>query len=135
MCPTPNCGGAGFTFDIFPTDEAHPANDGWTYYDDEEGDEEFDEEIKDWQPGESDEEEFDDDLEGEEWKYGLQPGEAPPEPEWAAEARKKWEEEKKQYDEPDLRPRIIDWSEREDRTPKGQGGSGGSQFSEDDIPF
>src|SRR3954468_20532647 len=29
MCPTPNCGGAGFTFDIFPTDPAHPANAGW----------------------------------------------------------------------------------------------------------
>src|SRR5262245_14451585 len=28
MCPTPNCGGAGFTFDIFPTDPDHPANAG-----------------------------------------------------------------------------------------------------------
>src|SRR5688500_8752776 len=37
MCPTPNCGGAGFTFDIFPTDPGHPANDGWTYCDDEDG--------------------------------------------------------------------------------------------------
>src|SRR5438132_8893636 len=38
MCPTPNCGGAGFTFDIFPTDPDHPANEGWhTCDDDEEG--------------------------------------------------------------------------------------------------
>src|SRR5262245_8725989 len=29
MCPTPNCDGAGFTFDIFPTDPDHPANAGW----------------------------------------------------------------------------------------------------------
>src|SRR5215470_13282471 len=29
MCPTPNCSGAGFTFDIFPTDPTHPANAGW----------------------------------------------------------------------------------------------------------
>src|SRR3954469_25365344 len=38
MCPTPNCGGAGFTFDIFPTDPDHPANDGWHSCDDEEED-------------------------------------------------------------------------------------------------
>src|SRR5438128_5303508 len=37
MCPTPNCSGAGFTFDIFPTDPSHPANEGWSYDD---GDEE-----------------------------------------------------------------------------------------------
>src|SRR5688572_28776794 len=42
MCPTPNCGGAGFTMDIFPTDPAHPANEGWHDCDDDE--EEFDEE-------------------------------------------------------------------------------------------
>ena len=38
MCPTPNCGGAGFTFDIFPTDPSHPANAGWHYIDDEDDD-------------------------------------------------------------------------------------------------
>src|SRR4051812_32124183 len=37
MCPTPNCSGAGFTFDIFPTDRAHPANAGWQD-DDDDGD-------------------------------------------------------------------------------------------------
>jgi hypothetical protein len=36
MCPTPNCSGAGFTFDIFPTDPDHPANEGWHYDDDDE---------------------------------------------------------------------------------------------------
>src|SRR5437763_9972907 len=36
MCPTPNCGGAGFTFEIFPTDPTHPANAGWHTFDDEE---------------------------------------------------------------------------------------------------
>src|SRR5438093_10788802 len=35
MCPTPNCGGAGFTFDIFPTDPNHPANRGWSFSDDD----------------------------------------------------------------------------------------------------
>src|SRR6185437_9512331 len=35
MCPTPNCGGAGFTFDIFPTDPTHPANEGWFDDDDD----------------------------------------------------------------------------------------------------
>src|SRR3954471_5022996 len=30
MCPTSNCSGAGFTFDIFPTDPDHPANEGWS---------------------------------------------------------------------------------------------------------
>src|SRR5262245_53599989 len=36
MCPTPNCDGAGFTFDIFPTDPHHPANAGWHYSEDDE---------------------------------------------------------------------------------------------------
>src|SRR3954468_19489206 len=44
MCPTPNCGGAGFNFDIFPTDPEHPANKEWTYFEDPD-DEEFDEEA------------------------------------------------------------------------------------------
>jgi hypothetical protein len=34
MCPTPNCSGAGFTFDIFPTDPDHPENAGWVCFDD-----------------------------------------------------------------------------------------------------
>src|SRR4051794_25797441 len=83
MCPTPNCGGAGFTFDIFPTDPDHPANDGWSYDDDDE-DSEWSEEDEDssdpddYDPTEPkyqqlDEaygDEPDDDLEGEEWKLG-----------------------------------------------------------------
>ena len=88
MCPTPNCTGAGFTFDIFPTDPEHPANDGWSYDDDEE--EEWDEEEMEetgaaadseaWDPDESKYKELDeivpedDDISGEEWKYGLEPG-------------------------------------------------------------
>src|SRR4051794_7390901 len=70
MCPTPNCGGAGFTFDIFPTDPEHPANESWDYSDDgeEEADDESDElewqdewaddggagaEPKEWDPAET----------------------------------------------------------------------------------
>jgi hypothetical protein len=141
-CPTPNCGGAGFTFDIFPTDPDHPANAGWVC-DDGEDDEEFcddedDDPSGDWDPDERkykalDEalgDEGDDDIEGEEWKYGLQPGEQPPEPAWAEEARKRWEDEQKQYDEPDRRPRELDWSDREDRCDPVRG-----QFNDDDIPF
>jgi hypothetical protein len=41
VCPVPGCGGAGFTFDIFPTNPDHPANDGWVV-DDGEEDEEYD---------------------------------------------------------------------------------------------
>ena len=96
MCPTANCGGSGFTFDIFPTDPEHPANAGWHFsddeeeYDDEEG--EFDPEelesdvkaeaTKEWDPNEPVYKELDevlgeedDDIEGEEWKFGLEPGE------------------------------------------------------------
>src|SRR5687768_4783580 len=99
MCPTPNCSGAGFTFDIFPTDPDHPANEGWHYDDDDEeedgegaGDEEGefdesefaegeagegDETAAEWDPDESkwkalDEElgdPDDDDVEGDEWKH------------------------------------------------------------------
>jgi hypothetical protein len=158
MCPTPNCGGAGFTFDIFPTDPDHPANQGW-YEDDEEEefqeDDDDDESIAfapdgdvpewseahvdhaaDWDPDETKwkqlDEDFgddpDDDLEGEEWKHGLQPGERPPEPDWAAEARREREEQERKYDEPDQRPRELDWSDRADRPPRGG-------WSEDDIPF
>src|SRR5438309_11027126 len=36
MGPTPNCDGKGFTFDIFPTDPNHPANEGWVEDDDDE---------------------------------------------------------------------------------------------------
>src|SRR5256885_9208510 len=80
MCPTPNCGGAGFTFDIFPTDPDHPANEGWHCSGDEEYDEEGEEgEDAEYDPSEEkyqqlDEElgEEDDDMEGEEWKHGLQ---------------------------------------------------------------
>jgi hypothetical protein len=147
MCPTPNCDGAGFTFDIFPTDPAHPANEGWT--DDE--DEEFFDDLED-QENHSDEydpaepkyaaldEQFgdddDDDIEGEEWKHGLAPGERPPEPPWVAEARQRWEEEQKRYDSPDERPRVVDWADRPNLPPRlsGPPGSDG-EINEDDIPF
>jgi len=144
MCPTPNCDGKGFTFDIFPTDPDHPANEGWSYDDDddeadefgEEWDEEFDaatsaEELhSEYDPNETkwkelDEElgdEDDDDIEGEEWKYGLQPGDALPEPEWLSAGRREREEEERRYHQPDERPREIDWEY-------------GEGISEDDIPF
>jgi hypothetical protein len=157
MCPTPNCDGAGFTFDIFPTDPVHPANEGWHTFDDgEEYDEDcFDEEgnyiepeDRVYNPQEPKYLDLDaeleaasaDDIEGEQWKYGLQPGEKLPEPEWAADAREQWEEEQKRYEEPDLRPRVIDWSDRE-AGPNGSAGltslagSGGSDFCGEDIPF
>ena len=137
MCPTPNCGGSGFTFDIFPTDPDHPANEGWSSCDDEE--EEFEEdgpgvEAREWDPDEPEYKALDEahgedpeDIEGEEWKYGLEPGQRPPEPKWAEDARREWEEEQKQYDGPDLRPRELDWSDREDeRRPRAD---------DDDIPF
>jgi hypothetical protein len=157
MCPTPNCGGAGFTFDIFPTDPTHPANDGWHYSDDDEEDEDdgdWDEESGDFlPPGEpvDEEKEYDpdetkykqlddlygdeaddDDLDGEEWKYGLQPGERP-EPQMSEEMRRQQEEEEKKYDMPDERPRELDWTNREDepRPP----GKPFSDFDDDDIPF
>lgn len=154
MCPTPNCSGAGFTFDIFPTDPTHPANEGW-HYDDEDDDEsaaapddEGDEFATDFQAADAPEDgeydpdeprykeldeifgpEDDDDLEGEEWKYGLQPGERPAGDPFADDARPAWEDERRRYDEPDQRPRTLDWSDREDR----QAGPG--SFADDDIPF
>jgi len=148
MCPTPNCDGAGFCFDIFPTDPDHPANEGWHYdgdgdSDDDFADDAFDpdedrtEESAEWDPDEPKyralDEELegfgDDDLEGEEWKYGLEPGERPPAPEWSDKVRREWEEEQKKYNQPDQRPRGLDWSDREDLSPRGE------QFNDDDIPF
>src|SRR5687768_12625206 len=78
MCPTPNCGGAGFTFDIFPTDPDHPANAGWHSFDDDDDEEDSE---GDYDPDEAKYKELDDeladddhdDIEGEEWKYGLVP--------------------------------------------------------------
>lgn len=140
MCPTPNCGGAGFTFDIFPTDPDHPANEGWHFCDDDEGD---DEEAEDeWQPDEEDgewdpaeaiyaemDEEFaaEGDIEGEEWKYpdGLQPPAESPAQDEARQAREEYE---RKYDEPDTRPREVDYK---DLHPD----DGRSSFSDDDIPF
>jgi hypothetical protein len=148
MCPTPNCDGAGFCFDIFPTDPDHPANEGWHEGDDDEDDyydPEFDfeddatEESAEWDPDEPkykqlDEElgDDDDDIEGEEWKYGLEPGQRPAGPEWSDKARREWEEEQKKYEGPDERPRVLDWSDREDPYPRAEDGA---QFNDDDIPF
>lgn len=148
MCPTPNCGGEGFTFDIFPVDPKHPANDGWFGMDDddsseecawqedeeEEGEQEFFEFDEEEPETEYDPDEpqyqmmdqwagEDDDLEGEEWKHGLEPGQRPEpaKPDWVIE-------EEKKYDEPDRRPRERDWTdlERPER---------GGPVGEDDIPF
>jgi hypothetical protein len=160
MCPTPNCGGAGFTIDIWPTDPEHPVNKECVFYDDEDlDDDEFNEDEflddddyagggdalaggdsthadAEWDPQEAkwkelDEliggEEEDDDLEGEEWKYGLQPGERPPEPDWQMRWEGEDDDEQRGYDEPDRRPREVDWSDREDRR--------GGDWREDDIPF
>ena len=161
MCPTPNCSGAGFTFDIFPTDPDHPANEGWHYDDEEEEDDDFDddddddgavdldeppldadEESAEYDPAEPHFQDMDDlfgdeedDLEGEEWKYGLQPGERPPEPAWREDARREWEEDQKRYDEPDQRPRILDWSDRDDRLDEHYNRPLDGKFSDDDIPF
>lgn len=172
MCPTPNCSGAGFTFDIFPTDPNHPANAGWIDTDDDEEDSDVEilDEDEDFEPDEltgdwSDEDDADlpipgtdivgdvdaeydpdepkykaldeqwgdnmdpDDIEGEEWKYGLEPGERPP-PQmfWSDKARREWEDEQQKYDLPDERPRELDWSNRDDRDERGT-------FNDDDIPF
>lgn len=150
MCPTPNCSGAGFTFDIFPVDPNHPANEGW-YSDDEEfcddeddaedaewdpDDEASDEPESDYDPGESKYKELDeicgdedDDIEGEEWKYGLEPGQTPetdsPLPEFGQLGDP---EEEALYNSPDQRPREIDWSDRNQDGPE-------QQFTDEDIPF
>ena len=156
MCPTPNCSGAGFTFDIFPTDPDHPANQGWVSDDEEGADDEedftFEEDgddlppSSDYDPAEPRYAELDemygngedDDMEGEEWKHGLAPGERPPEPPWAAESRQRWEEQQKRYDAPDERPRVVDWSDRPARPPaaprpSADGDEG--EINESDIPF
>jgi hypothetical protein len=166
MCPTPNCDGAGFTFDIWPTDPEHPINKECVFCDDSD-DEEFEEDEyladdcsggdgladvgaietdAEWDPDESkwkelDElfggEEDDDDLEGEEWKYGLQPGERPSGFDGADGAQfEDFDEDERRYDEPDRRPREVDWSDREDRRGrKGPPPEYGGEWSEDDIPF
>ena len=144
MCPTPNCGGAGFTFDIFPTDPAHPANAGWHYCDDDDEDDdlEFDEigdaiesaREKEYDPDESKYKALDEELgdaendiiEGDEWKLaGIDPSQQPSESELQRQARLQWEEEQKKYDAPDERPRILDWKDREDPPP----------MSDEEIPF
>jgi hypothetical protein len=152
MCPTPNCGGAGFTFDIFPTDPAHPANEGWRT-DDEGTDEEpettfddpdADEPNADYDPAEPTykqldeclgDEDDEDDLEGEEWKHGLQPGERPT-VQSSDEVRQEREREQRMYDQPDQRPRVLDWSNRPSRrSSDGNADAGDQTFREDDIPF
>src|SRR3954462_156572 len=58
MCPTPNCGGAGVTLDIFPTDPNPPANDGW-HMDEGEEDDEGDGEEGGWSPDEDEADDYD----------------------------------------------------------------------------
>jgi hypothetical protein len=163
MCPTPNCGGAGFNFEIFPTDPEHPANKEWVHFDDPDDEDDDDDEFAEdelvddysgdvladlqatdadaeWDPDETkwkeldefvggeedDDDDDDDDLEGEEWKYGLQPGERPWDSDCADETQfEGFDEDERRYDEPDRRPREVDWSDREDR----------GKWTEDDIPF
>jgi hypothetical protein len=135
LCPTPNCSGAGFCMDIFPTDPDHPANGGWHSSDDE-SEEEGSDENEEWDPSESkffdeDEDEFEDeDIQGEEWKFGPAPdhlaADPPPETPAMQAARLEREEEEKRYDMPDERPRVLDWADH-DRPAR----SGG----DDDIPF
>ena len=135
MCPTPNCGGAGFALDLHPTDPDHPANDGWHFDDgaDDFEDDEIDAEYDPAEPHFADEIMGDDadEWDGEEWKLGLQPGERPPESPEAAAARAEWEAEQRKYDQPDRRPRTIDgshWRSRRTDPPA-------ADISEDDIPF
>ena len=151
MCPTPNCSGAGFGFDIFPTDPDHPVNAGWHDADEEDEQGYFDADAEvdadgsaeEWDPAEPGyrqldremEDLEDEDLDGEEWKYGLAPGERPEtaagpaaDPDAMAQAWRQWEEERKRFDMPDERPRVLDWTELDDRP-------GGGTFNDDDIPF
>ena len=141
MCPTPNCGGAGFAFDIFPTDPDHPANEGWVEFDDDDVSSDEEEWEEKWKPVEH-EAEYDpaephyqaldeledeeDDIEGEEWKYGLEPGERPPAqpPPEGCEPRAP-DEEEALYNAPDRRPREIDWSDRDE----------GQMLNDEEIPF
>ena len=149
MCPTPNCSGKGFTFDIFPVDPDHPANEGWVtvdgeYFEDEDEDAEWDPEFDAssepeavYDPKERKYQELDeitgdedDDIEGEEWKYGLEPGQVPesdsPLPEFGQPGDP---EEEALYNAPDQRPREIDLSDVE------RDGPGPGKFSDEDIPF
>ena len=155
MCPTNNCSGAGFTFDIFPTDPNHPANAGW-FDDDDDEEDNFDPDdddleafnpddvggdgaaIAEYDPDESKYKRLDEEMgdadndiaEGDEWKLGLAPGEeVPPQMHWSEGARSDWEKEQADYDAPDRRPRELDWSKRDDNN------DGGPTFRDDDIPF
>lgn len=150
MCPTNNCSGAGFTFDIFPTDPDHPANSGWVDDDDDEYDPEEDEELEEFNPddvGSGDEiAEYDPDeskyktldeemgdpendiAEGDEWKLGLAPGEAAQEMYPSEHASKDWETDQSDFDAPDRRPRELDWTKENDERRE-------PPFNEDDIPF
>ena len=138
MCPTANCSGAGFGFDLHPTDPDHPANAGWHRGSDEAWDEDDPDGEDSTAEYDPDEPQYaddlagpDDDIEGEEWKHGLQPGEALPERPEVAAARAAWEAQQQKYDEPDRRPRTVDgshWKRREPPTFDGEVG-------DDDIPF
>lgn len=151
MCPTPNCDGAGFTFDIFPTDPEHPANEGWQTFDedDEELSEDADGEFVDLEETEHPKADYDPDepfyrsldendcsdeaLEGEEWKHGLQPGERPivqPPPEGVEPANQA--EQEALYNAPDRRPREI---EREEPAPRPRATEGDGPRPDEDIPF
>jgi hypothetical protein len=72
-----------------------------------------------------------DDLDGEEWKFGLQPGQTPQvDPPPPGVEPRNWMEEEALYNAPDRRPREVDWSDREERK-----GADPQQFTDDDIPF
>ncbi len=126
MCPTPNCGGMGFTFDIFPTDSAHPCNAGWCDMDEIDDEEllaenglSIDEDpVADSEDktAENDPAEHDnagveeqmiamEDETGEEWKRGLSPGDYPLDF-MGGQGGHPFDDP--DYDEPDHRPREVD---------------------------
>ncbi len=142
MCPTPNCEGRGFTFDIFPVDPDHPCNASWSCGEDEADDAamlSIDEEVpEDWLT--DDEAEYDPlepqyraldeacaecgDLEGEEWKYGLPPGTYPLDFMPDDGPMRSNPRHDPRYDEPDRRPREIDYAEHD-----------APHHLDDDMPF
>lgn len=157
MCPTPNCGGAGFTFDIFPSDPDHPANAGWHFSDDEDEDDEWSEEDDDSEisADDADDEPLDPEIEaavqhdleifrrswaddeqaiepGDEWKLGYRPDEPVP-PEVYGDAPERPDETR--FNEPDRRPRVIDRSLDPPDEPRRSGPLDDRPITDDDIPF
>jgi len=140
ICPTPNCEGSGFSFDIFPTDPEHPINAGWVdddqfddeaptgVFDDPDREIEYDPAETKWKDLDAQHADYGEEIEeGDEWKLGISPVDRDLAFSTHPDDDHDSVSQQADYNAPDRRPRELDWSNHLDDSTL--------RDLDDDIPF